>query len=442
MRKTWIIIKREYLSRVKKKSFVIMTILGPLLMAALMIAPYFIARSTEGVKVIDVVDETGIFYDKLGSNKNIQFNYLNADIETATKGFNEDVSYAILYIPKPAYSKPYYGELLYLNKQPGMTVTTYIQERMRYVLENKILHDQFNIDKKDIDATKTNVELVQKDINTGEKSAPVLTSILGYVGGLLIYLFIFLFGSMVMRGVLEEKTNRIVEVIVSSVKPFQLMMGKIIGIAMVGLTQFLLWVLLTFSIITVFQASIVGPSMMKKSTQTEFSMDKNVVIPDNAQTQNTTNDELNSVFSTIRGYDFVAIILAFLFFFLFGYLMYASLFAAIGSAVDSEQDTQQFMMPITIPLIFAFVMGMYIIEDPQGPLAFWLSIIPLTSPVVMMIRLPFGVPPLDLFLSMFFLILAFLGTTWMAAKIYRTGILMYGKKVNYRELWKWLTYKS
>lgn len=441
MKKTWIIIQREYLSRVKKKSFIVLTILGPILLAAMIIAPYLIAQSTEGLKVIDVVDETGIFYERLGSNKNVQFRYLDTDVQTASEQFNEDVSYALLYIPKPAYSKPAYAELLYRNKQPGMTVTTYIQERMRYVLENKILNDQFHISKEDIDATKTSVTLVQKDIKTGEKSAPILTSIVGYVGGLLIYLFIFLFGSMVMRGVLEEKTNRIVEVIVSSVKPFQLMMGKIIGIAMVGLTQFLLWILLTMAIVAGFQTAV-GGDLLKQTTSTEFTMDQNVVVPQNTDmAMQADNAELAGVLSTLQGFDFVAIILAFVFFFLFGYLMYAALFAAIGSAVDAEQDTQQFMAPITIPLVFAFIMGMYIINDPQGPLAFWLSIIPLTSPVVMMIRLPFGVPALDFYLSMFFLVLGFIFTTWLAGRIYRTGILMYGKKVDYRELWKWVKYR-
>lgn len=444
MKKTWIIIKREYLSRVKKRSFIVMTILGPILMAALMIAPYFIARSTEGVKRIDVVDETGLFNKNLGSNKNIQFHYLNTDINTASARYNEDSSYALLYIPKPAYITAHYAELLYQNKQPNMTVTSYIQERMSYVLENIALHELYNIDKKDLDATKTNVDLVQKNISTGEKSAPILTSILGYVSGFLIYLFIFLFGSMVMRGVLEEKTNRVVELIVSSVKPFQLMMGKIVGIALVGLTQFLLWIVLTFTLVSTFSASIIGKDIFKSDTQKEFVMNKNVVIPDNAKMQpkQDDNSELSGIMNTVRNYDFIAIILAFAFYFLFGYLMYASLFAAVGSAADTETDTQQFMLPITIPLIFAFVMGMYIVEDPQGPLAFWLSIIPLTSPVVMMIRLPFGVPPFEFYLSMVLLVLAFIGTAWLAGKIYRTGILMYGKKVNYRELWKWIWYKG
>jgi ABC-2 type transport system permease protein len=172
-------------------------------------------------------------------------------------------------------------------------------------------------------------------------------------------------------------------------------------------------------------------------------MDQNVVIPETANMQaQEDNAELETVMSTMKNYNFTVIIAAFIFFFLFGYLMYAALFAAVGSAADTEQDTQQFMMPITIPLVFAFIMGMYIVEDPQGPLAFWLSIIPLTSPVVMMIRLPFGVPPFDFYLSMVLLVLGFLGTTWMAGKIYRTGILMYGKKITYRELWKWLKYRS
>jgi ABC-2 type transport system permease protein len=444
MKKTWIIIKREYLSRVKKRSFIILTIIGPVLIAALMIVPYFIAKSTEEQKVIDVVDETTIFRGKLGNTKNIRFNYLDTDINTACDNFDESTTYVILYIPRPTYTKPQYAELLYQNKQPGMTVTTYIRERLQYVMENKILKDQFNIDKKDLDATKSRVTLTQKNITTGEKSAPVLTSILGYAGGFLIYMFIFMFGSMVMRGVLEEKTNRIVEVIVSSVRPFQLMMGKIIGIAMVGLTQVFLWIVLTMFILGIFQASVVGDNFLNAKQQDAWVLDKNVVVPDPQEMQagQTQNAELIAVLNTIKGYDFVAIIALFVFFFLFGYLMYASLFAAVGSAADNETDTQQFMMPITIPLIFAFIMGIYIIEDPQGPLAFWLSVIPLTSPVVMMIRLPFGVPAFDLYLSMALLVLAFIGTTWLAGKIYRTGILMYGKKVNYRELWKWITYKN
>ena len=263
---------------------------------------------------------------------------------------------------------------------------------------------------------------------------------IGIFSGILIYFFIFLFGSQVMRGVIEEKTSRIIEVIVSSVKPFQLMMGKIIGIALVGLTQLLLWVVLTFSIVSIFQVSFSGNL---PSNKTEILSTNNPLQQIDAEKNiNLDNGKINEVFEAIFSIDYATIILSFIFFFLFGYLIYAALFAAIGSAVDSESDTQQFMLPITIPLIFSIVMAQVIIQNPDGPLAFWLSIIPLTSPIIMMIRIPFGVPAFDLILSMTLLVLGFIGTTWMAGKIYRTGILMYGKKVNYKELWKWLWYKS
>jgi ABC-2 type transport system permease protein len=222
------------------------------------------------------------------------------------------------------------------------------------------------------------------------------------------------------------------------------MMGKIIGIALVGLTQFLLWIVLTLGIVTVFQFSMAEKYNAPKQKD-ELVLNNNVLVPDNTATQEKATDDqelAQSFFDTIGNYNFVNLALFFLFYFMFGYLMYSALFAAIGSAVDNEADTQQFMLPITVPLIFAFVMSNFILEDPQGPVAFWLSIIPFTSPIVMMIRLPFGVPVIDLILSMVLLVLGFIGTTWLAGKIYRTGILMYGKKVSYRELWKWLSYRS
>jgi ABC-2 type transport system permease protein len=420
-----------------------MTILGPILMASIMIVPYFVAKMGDENKKIDVLDETGIYYEKLQSNKTIKFNYLVTDIETAKANYDQKNTYALLYIPKPSANKPTFATLYYSSKQPSMTVTAYIQDKMKYAFENEILIRDFGIGKKQIDDIKTSITIQPENINTGESTQPVLSTFIGIFGGVLIYFFIFLFGSQVMRGVIEEKTSRIVEVIVSSVKPFQLMMGKILGIALVGLTQFLLWIVLTLTIVGIFQVSMGSKTSLKGENQV-VKVENNALFPENTKTQNSTIDdnEMNSVFKSIGSYDFVTITLSFLFFFLFGYLLYAALFAAIGSAVDNEADTQQFMLPITIPLIFSFVMMQYIIENPQGPVAFWLSIIPLTSPIVMMIRLPFGVPAFDYYLSMILLILGFLGTTWFAGKIYRTGILMYGKKVNYKELWKWLTYKS
>ncbi|MEI6124152.1 MAG: ABC transporter permease [Bacteroidota bacterium] len=448
MKKTFIIIKREYLSRVKKRSFIIMTILGPLLMAALMIVPYYISKLDNEQKVIDVLDETHI-YNHLGSNETIKFNYIYTDVESAIKNFDESKTTALLYIPLPNSIEPTNAVLYYTNKQPGNTVTSYIQDKMKYAYENSRLIELFGVDKEKIDQTKADITISSENIKTGQKNTPIATTIIGVFAGFLIYFSIFMFGSQVMRGVIEEKTSRIVEVIVSSVKPFQLLIGKITGIGLVGLTQFLLWIILTLGIVTVFQASVASKfNTHYKSQQQDFSVQKNTLFPDNVNTEqpakaasNPPEDKMmNSVLSSMGQYNFVTLILMFFFFFLFGYLLYGALFAAIGSAVDNEADTQQFMLPITIPLILAFVMAQPIIDNPQGPIAFWFSIIPLTSPIVMMIRLPFGVPAIDLILSMGLLVLGFLGATWLAAKIYRTGILMYGKKITYRELWKWLKY--
>ena len=248
---------------------------------------------------------------------------------------------------------------------------------------------------------------------------------IGFFCGILIYMFIFMYGTMVMRGVIEEKTSRIVEVIISSVKPFQLMMGKILGVALVGLTQFILWILLTLLISTIAELVFLDVS----SIAAEMSeQDQSIIL---VEISNLTG-----------GINLMQIFLSFMFYFMAGYLMYSSLFAAVGSAVDAEADTQQFILPITIPLILAFILIQPIMDNPDGTLAFWMSMIPFTSPVIMMVRLPFGVANWELILSMFILIASFILTTWMAAKIYRIGILMYGKKATYKELWKWLTYKG
>jgi ABC-2 type transport system permease protein len=255
-----------------------------------------------------------------------------------------------------------------------------------------------------------------------------------------------MFGAQVMRGVIEEKTNRIVEVIVSSVKPFQLMMGKITGIGLVGLTQFVLWVIFTGTIVTVgistFSPKMKPGSAAEQMMQSQAKGMTAMQLPNAADSTKVAGEQSNEAISAIESIDFPVMIGMFIFFFLFGYLLYAALFAAVGSAVDSEADTQQFMIPITVPLILSIVLAQFVIQEPNGPVAFWFSIIPLTSPVIMMIRIPFGVPYYQIALSMSLLVAGFLGATWLAAKIYRTGILMYGKKVSYRELWKWLKYRN
>jgi len=249
--------------------------------------------------------------------------------------------------------------------------------------------------------------------------------IIGSISGILIYIFIFMYGTMVMRGVIEEKTNRIIEVIISSIKPFQLMMGKIIGVAMVGLTQFILWIILTMILLSVAEL---------------FFMDANSITNGlNNQEKSLMITEITNLTNNIN---LIQILFSFLFYFLAGYLLYSSLFAAVGSAVDAEADTQQFILPVTIPLILAFILIQPIMDNPDGNLSFWMSIIPFTSPIVMMVRLPFGVPIWEILLSMFILIITFILTTWIAAKIYRVGILMYGKKATYKELLKWISYKA
>jgi len=306
------------------------------------------------------------------------------------------------------------------------------------------------IDKETLNATRANINLtsIKLDESGGEeKSYAEVAMGVGFISALIIYFFIFMFGSQVMRGVIEEKTSRIVEVIVSSVRPFQLMMGKILGIALVGLTQILLWVVLTFGIYTAF-AGFYSDTLDMKAQQERIMTQQNsmtsVLGAQQQEAENTEaiNPQVNKVFDIINSINFGVIIGSFLFFFLGGYLMYSALFAAIGSAVDNETDTQQFMLPITAPLILAIIVAQFVIQNPEGPLAFWFSIIPLTSPVIMMIRIPFGVPTFDMILSMTLLIAAFIATTWLAGKIYRTGILMYGKKVDYREIWKWIKHRN
>ena len=250
-------------------------------------------------------------------------------------------------------------------------------------------------------------------------------------GGFLIYIFIFLYGAMVMRGVMEEKTSRIVEIIISSVKPIQLMMGKILGIALVGFTQFALWVSLTFVISSVATALLVSPADLNP---VDMANGSEMLI----QEADMNHSGLASVFEQLESINITFLLVMFLFYFIGGYLMYGSLFAAVGSAVDSETDSQQFMLPITIPLIFSFIALQTILENPDSSLAFWCSIIPFTSPIVMMGRLPFDPPLWELGLSMVLLIVGFIFTSWLAGRIYRVGILMYGQKVNYKTLWKWI----
>ncbi len=437
MNKILLIIQREYLSRVKKRSFIIMTIVGPLLMAALMILPAYLANwSGATEKKIAVLDETGWFLEKFKDQDNISFYYVFNDLATE----KEDVlnkGDLLLYIPRTELNIPVNSEL-YSIKQPGLNVTSYVKSVMKQIVENKKLLAS-GIDPKVIKSAKVHINLSMIRVEEGgveKKSNTEVEVGLSIFAGMLIYFFIFMFGVQVLKGVMEEKSNRIVEVIISSVKPFQLMLGKIIGIAFVGITQFILWIVLTLVFVGVFQTGVFsdGGSAM------EMFGDKAQLL-EQVKDSGSGVDPLVIVNEIIGGIDLQVMILSFLFYFLGGYLLYASLFAAIGGAIDNDTDSQQFMMPVSIPLIFAIALSGVIINQPDGPLAIWMSMIPFTSPITMMMRIPFGVPMWQLYTSMGLLIAGFIFTTWIAGKIYRTGILMYGQKVSYAILWKWLTKK-
>jgi ABC-2 type transport system permease protein len=421
MRKIWLIIQREYLVRVRKKSFIIMTLVAPLLMVALMIVPTYLAEESQELRSIAIEENGFEFTNQLENTEFLHFTKIpTKEAKLLKENFAESPYYALLYIEEDNFT-------LYSNQQISLSVSNGIENQLEKIIEHQKLKAA-GIDLTVLENAESKVEITTKiiseDGNTTNSQAEASMGI-GFICGILIYIFIFMYGTMVMRGVIEEKTSRIVEVIISSVKPFQLMMGKILGLALVGLTQFVLWILLTFAIATIAELLFMDASSMT----TELNSAQQSIL-------------LSEISNLTGGINLLLIFVSFLFYFMAGYLMYSSLFAAVGSAVDAEADTQQFVLPITIPLILSFILIQPIMENPDGTLAFWMSIIPFTSPVIMMVRLPFGVANWELALSMGILISSFILTTWLAGKIYRTGILMYGKKASYKELWKWLSYKE
>jgi ABC-2 type transport system permease protein len=469
MNKIILVIQREYLSRVKKKSFIVMTILGPILMAALFIVPVFLSQMSDEVKQVNILDETGWFMNKFEDSERFKFNNVFTDLETAKTNLSENKGYALVYIPKPEVSVPSTA-MIFSEKQVSVDLKGYIRTTMSKEVENQKLGAEImkEIRKVNPDFDPANPESsnagnvvseeILKNIKTNiiltsirmgaagkeEKSYTEVSMVVGLFAGILIYFFIFLFGSQVMRGVIEEKVSRIVEVIVSSVKPFQLMMGKIIGVGLVGLTQFMLWVVLTLLIVGVFQ-QVMPDKFQKQQTVESFSPGTRIPAGAEAVESMEKMDDQGSMvkmIEAIQSINYGVMIFSFLFYFLGGYLLYGAMFAAIGAAVDNETDTQQFMMPVTIPLILAIVVSQFVINNPEGPVAFWFSMIPFTSPIVMMVRIPFGVPSWEIALSMSLLVITFVAAVWMAGRIYRTGILMYGKKVSWGELYKWLFYKA
>ncbi len=429
MSKIGLIVRKEYMRRVHKKSFLIFTFLTPFLLILLVAIPLWLSTiKDDNAKTIAVSDSTGKYGNVFKDTESYRFVQTGITLEKF-KNQEDGELYAYLIIEDDLLKKPS-AIAIYADKQVTPELKDYISGQLEEHLRNEKLAS-YHIPrlKEIIDESKIDLDIktVKWDKSGEEKTGSAeLATVIGIFSTFLIYMFIFMYGAMVMRGVMEEKTSRIVEVLVSSVKPVELMMGKIIGIALVGLTQFLLWVVFSVGLFTVV-GLIFGLNHLPEAS----AMQGMQQLPDSKAME---------IMQVVNSFNFQEIILYFILYFIGGYLLYASLFAAIGSAVDNETDTQQFMLPVTIPIVFAMYAGIYSAQNPDGPLAFWCSIIPFTSPIVMMVRLPFDVPLWQKILSLSLLTLTFLGTTWMAAKIYRTGILMYGKKVNFKELWKWLKY--
>lgn len=430
MNKILLIVKREYLTRVRKKSFIVMSVVGPLLFGLMFMIPIWLVTRDADEKVIEVLDESGYFRDNFNEKGSVKFIFIDQDIDEAKKSLTDSDKYGILYIPDIELDNPE-GIIFFAEQNPSIEVQADLEQMIKRRIED-IKLEKSGIDKDKLEGIKTKVSINTINISSaGEKEGDTgIATAVGYLASLLIYFFIFMYGIQVMRGVIEEKSNRIVEVIISSVRPFQLMMGKIIGIGAVGLTQFLLWAVLSMAIYTGVYKYYMGDIPQNSEVITMGEQMKEVPQP-----------EATEIFEKIETINFPLIIGSFVFYFIAAYLFYGSLFAAVGSAVDNDSDAQQFQLPVTIPLIFSVIILTAIIREPHGSLALWTSMIPFTSPVIMMMRIPFEPPTWQIGISMALLVLGFIFTTWIASRIYRIGILMHGGKTSYKILFKWLFMK-
>lgn len=439
--KTLLIISREYLTRIQKKSFIIITILMPVLLVAMIALPALLVMKSESEQFakILVVDESEVFINNFTDSKHYEFSYQSGDIEQIKNtAFDQgyDVVLQILGNTQALRSNIYYKK----NLPSGLP--SFVENQMDDIFFNQLLKDSLNIEpvqfeqlQKLAKAESTTIQIDEKG-NEKEHDAEV-NQIFGMMCGLVLYFIIIVFASQVLRGVLEEKSNRIVEVLISSVRPTQLLIGKIVGIALVGLTQLAIWIALSVAIL--FGIQIAMPDLFQTEEIASIAATGEMLPENNALA--TTPDNIFSLIQNYFSVSFGTIILCFLFFFVVGYLIYSTLYAATGSVVDNESDSQQYTMPITIPLILVIVFLPTISSNPNGSLAFWLSMIPLTSPIAMMVRLPSGVPVWELLLSMGLALLFLVFSIWFAAKVYRIGVLTYGKKPSWKTIFRWLREK-
>ena len=448
-----IIISREYLTRVRKKSFLLTTFLVPILFAALCILPsviMFMAKDTG--KQVGVVDQSGIVMPYLVDTDAIDYiDYSDQTADSVKASFNELGLDALVVVSAIDQENRTVSVASYSSKPMSVDMKETITSKIDNAVED------YRISLYEMGDLKGIMESIESDISmatytfdeSGEEkiSSSEVYMVISMLMSIIIYMFIAMFSGMVMQSVIEEKSSRVVEVLVSSVKATELMFGKIIGVACVALTQFFLWILLTLILVGGFSAFVGFDSIMGDPAQTEQMMQMSGmasvggVSAEDMMAMTQEQNELGAVFTTLKEIDWLMMIVAFVIYFALGYLLYASLFAAIGSAVENEADTNQLQMPVTVPLMLAFFIALYAFNAPDSPIVWWGSMIPLTSPIVMLARIPFGVPVWELALSVVLLVATFAACGWLSAKIYKIGILMFGKKTTFKDLWKWLRMK-
>ena len=439
MSKVGIIISREFNERVRKKSFIITTILMPVLMIGLMIVPALVMNYSRGdTKHIAVIDESGLVLPALESDEVLVFQPTDLPLAEARTQLTD--GFGVLWIGKDVLENP--SEVkLYANTSSSILVESGIESQVSRILEREKLK-AYDIDDlpRILEAVKTPVHLqIFRNDESGAQDrqarSSAISSVVGMVLGFVLYMFLLIYGAMVMQSVIEEKNNRVLEVVVSSIRPFQLMMGKILGVASVAIVQVLLWGVLIAGVGALVMPHLMPEDVMASAQAMQQGM------PDAASMSGMNPEMLQAVAAmTDLGY-IVKIFVSLLLFVFGGYLLYSAMFAAVGSAVDNVQDASQLQMPITLPIILALLMMFVVIKDPNSQLAFWFSIIPFTSPIVMMARIPYDIPLWEVALSLVVLYASFVGMVWFAAKIYRVGIFMYGKKPSLKELFKWIRYK-
>lgn len=443
MNKTWLIIKREFVTRARKKSFIAMTLLGPFLLAAIIIVPLWLEKlDSQQVKHVGIIDDSQIFASTMQNKGNVQFSNLEGvNIDQAEKIFSESGYYAVLFIPKNVVNSR--KTILYSDHPADFGLEVLIAKQLEKDIERlKLVKSR--VPENLLASVDSPINVVSAKWNEAEGAAQASRQTkqqIGIIATMIIYIFIFIYSSQVMRGIVEEKTNRIVEIIISSVRPVQLMMGKIIGIGALGLMQFVVWMVLSFTVVAVAQVTLFPEREMPTVENPTASLADSQAVKTAMAVDAQGVDYALNLFDSVRNVNWTVMLGSFMLYFIFGFLLYSSIFAALGALVDNQTETGQFMVPVTIPLFISLMMMQVVVNNPSGQVAFWLSIIPFTSPISMMARIPFGVPIWEVALSLGLLIGTFYVTVLGGAKVYRTAILLHGKKISFGEVLRWLRNK-